>query len=199
MNHREYFDKQAKYWDSKMKVDLRTLQRVVGAAGIKEKDMVLDVGTGTGILLPSLSKATGKEGKVFALDISGEMLVKARSKKISENIRYIQADVEQFPFFNEIFSHVICFAAFPHFLNKRKALAEISRVLRKGGKLVIAHAAGRETINARHRELGGILAEDQIPEEEKMKKLFRDANFFKLKIVDEADFYMAEGLKNGKK
>jgi len=32
-----------------------------------------------------------------------------------------------------------------------------------------------------------------------MKKLFRDANFFKLKIVDEADFYMAEGLKNGKK
>ena len=88
------------------------------------------------------------------------------------------------------FDKVICFACFPHFEDKLAALREIARALIQDGILVIAHAAGMEKINAMHTSIGGILSRDLIPANAEMYRLLKQTGFAKIRIFDEADFYL---------
>ncbi|QUL98142.1 MAG: hypothetical protein IMF26_08830 [Candidatus Fermentithermobacillus carboniphilus] len=65
---RAFFDALASSWDEN--VDPLRVQDILVTAGIRSGHAVLDVGSGTGVLLPFLVEAVGPEGRVFALDIS---------------------------------------------------------------------------------------------------------------------------------
>lgn len=206
MNHRQFFDQQAEKWDTNKKPEGGKLKRIVNAASIQKGDTVLDVGTGTGILLPYLAETTvsgangrsgssGQEGRVVALDLSFEMLKHAKAKHTRKNIIYVQADAEQLPFRKGKCNRVICFACFPHFTNKPAALAEIVRTLTKDGILVIAHAARREKINTMHTSIGGILSHDLIPTNAEMSNLLTQGGFSKIQIFDEVDFYLVLAVR----
>lgn len=190
MGHRQYFDQHAEKWDTYKKPDEVKLKRVIESASIEEGSRVLDIGTGTGILLPFLVETVGWTGSVVALDLSFEMLKHARAKNIGGNIAYVQADAGQLPFKGSKFDRVICFACFPHFTEKASALAEIAKTLTKDGVLVIAHAGGREKINAMHTSIGGVLSHDLIPENTEMQSLLKQAGFQRVCIFDETDFYL---------
>ncbi len=190
MGHRQYFDQHAEKWDTYKKPDEVKLKRVIESASIKEDGKVLDIGTGTGILLPFLAETIGRTGSVVALDLSFEMLKRARAKNVGKNITYVQADAGQLPFKNSKFDRVVCFACFPHFTEKARALAEIARTLAETGVLIIAHAESREKINAMHTSIGGVLSHDLIPENAEMRSLLKQAGFQRIYIFDEADFYL---------
>lgn len=197
MNRRQFFDEVAVEWDASEVEETRTrLREIVAGLGIEPGSTVLDVGTGTGVLVPLLLEATGGEGQIVALDFSGEMLRRAEAK--GHPVAYIQGDAQRLPFLAETFDWVICNAVFPHFPDKRRTLDEASRVLREGGRLVICHTASRQTINEFHRSVGGIVAHDTIPDEKTMRQWLREAGLGEVRVWDEPDCYLALGQRDGR-
>ncbi|MCK4299148.1 MAG: class I SAM-dependent methyltransferase, partial [Planctomycetes bacterium] len=114
MNHRQFFDQTAANWDAlEVEETYARLREIVVGLGIEPGSAVLDVGTGTGVLVPLLLEATGGEGQIVALDFSGEMLRRAQAK--GHPVAYVQGDAQRLPFPAESFDWVICNAVFPHF------------------------------------------------------------------------------------
>ena len=196
MNHREYFNQLASKWDQMTPEETRArLPQMIDYLGIKPGDTILDVGCGTGILLPLLYKAAGGEGKIVSLDIAEEMLKQARNNGHQGNIDFIHADVAAIPLSGEAFDLVICYSCFPHFPDKLEALAEMARVLRNRGRLAICHTASRQTINELHKSIGNTVRNDTIPDEATMRKMLTASGLKSIEIRDESHRYLVIAAK----
>lgn len=193
---REFFDRHAASWDNKVPPDIaQRLKRVVAAADLCAGSQVLDVGSGTGVLIPHLLGAIGPTGTLLALDISGEMLAIAKSKPFACRVHFVHADVHQIPLRTEQFDAVFCNAALPHFEDKPKALQEMVRVLRHRGVLIISHPVGREAVNRAHQAAGGAVHHNRVPPPERLHAWLEHAGLVEVKVLDEPEFYLASGRK----
>ena len=199
MNRRQFFDRHARHWDEERPKDMAPrLERVLEEANLRGGQQVLDVGTGTGVLIPRRVPRIGDTGAVVALDISAEMLEVARGKGFPANVTFLEADMQDAPALeDESFDRVICNAAFPHFPDRRAALAEMIRVLRPGGILIISHPIGREAVNALHCDQGDVVAEDRVPPAAEMQALLEEAGLTEVRVIDEPEFYLAAGRRPG--
>ena len=196
MNHREYFNQLAGKWDRMTSQETRSrLPEMIEDLGIKAGDTILDVGGGTGILLPLLYEVAGNKGKIVSLDIAEEMLKQARNNSHPNNIHYVHADAAAIPLASETFNFVICYSCFPHFPNKLKALAEMARVLRSKGRLVICHSASRHEINELHKSIGDVIGNDTIPDEAMMRKMLAASGLKPIELRDESHRYLAIAAK----
>jgi len=198
MNHREYFDQIAAEWDELLEEEaLARLREIVAGLEIEPGAAVLDVGCGTGVLFPMLLEKVGQEGRIVALDISGEMLKQAQAKGYP--VECVQGDAQSLPLSDATFDWVICNAVFPHFPDKLRALREIRRVLKDGGRLVICHAASREAVNELHRSIGGVVAHDTIPPDDEMRRLLREAGLGEAVVRDEPERYLVFACRNARR
>ncbi len=198
MNRREFFDRHARSWDSQVGVGRgEGLRRVVEECSLEPGSLVLDLGTGTGVLIPHILGEIGSRGRVLAVDVSQGMLTEAREKFREENVLFVRADAHHLCAPEAAFDRVVCNAAFPHFADRELTLREMIRVLRPGGVLVISHPVGREAVNARHRAAGGPVAEDRVPAVQAMEALLGAAGLQQVVVVDEPDFYLARGRRSG--
>jgi ubiquinone/menaquinone biosynthesis C-methylase UbiE len=196
MNHREYFNQLAGKWDRMVTEEAKSrLPQLIKELAIKPGDAILDVGGGTGILLPFLYKAAGDRSRIVSLDISEEMLKQAINNGYPSSIHYIHADVAAIPLASEMFDLVICYSCLPHFPDKPKSLIEMARVLRNGGRLVICHTASRHEINELHKSIGNVIGNDTIPDEATMRKMLATSGLKRIKIQDEAHHYLAIAIK----
>jgi len=194
--HEEFFDKHAFSWDDgRSTKEIDRLKKIIKKLCIQKTEQILDMGCGTGILLPILLKETGETGRITGLDISSKMLKKAE-KKFGTLFRYIHASAEDIPFNDFSFSRVICYSSFPHFTDKENAMRELSRVLLCGGKLHIIHTSSRNEINSLHNNIGEPVKNDKIPSIEIMSKYFKKAGFTDIDIRDKKKYYLASGTKN---
>ena len=98
-------------------------------------DSVLDIGCGTGVLLASITTWCCKAQS--GLDLSQAMIEQAK-KKLGTNADLRVGDVERLPWQNESFDLVLCTDSFHHYPKPDIALTEMHRVLKKGGRLMIA-------------------------------------------------------------
>jgi len=188
-HHRPFFDQVAANWDALIEEQtLIHLREIVSGLEIEPGAAVLDVGCGTGVLFPMLLEKVGKAECIVGLDISGEMLRQARAKGYP--IECVQGDAQSLPLQHRTFDWVICNAVFPHFPNKLRALREIHRVLKDGGRLVICHTDSREAINELHRSIGGVVAHDTIPPDDEMRRLLREARLDRAVVQDGPDRYV---------
>jgi ubiquinone/menaquinone biosynthesis C-methylase UbiE len=194
---RLFFDSTASSWDQLPERDLRAkkIAELVEGFGIREGDTVLDVGTGTGVLLPLLGKATGARGRLVAIDFSFNMLKTAASHDYNIQPSFLNAGVAAIPFRRASFDKVTCFSAFPHFPDKVKALAEMVRVLRKKHTLIIAHLHSIEEIAELHQGVGGSVRTDRLPDRETMTRLMFEAGLTEIVIENEPGRFLARGRK----
>ena len=109
------------------------LEAFVKAGGFKNSDIVLDVGTGTGIVAHAVSPFV-KE--VIGLDKSQDML---EHSNWYGNMYFLRRDIRKPLFADGVFDKVTCRQVFHHILNSRqKAMDECYRVLKKGGLMVLS-------------------------------------------------------------
>jgi ubiquinone/menaquinone biosynthesis C-methylase UbiE len=196
---RAYFNQRAGIWDEAIaEKDAVKLSRMVKWLKINPGSVVLDVGTGTGVFLPFLIGEVGTEGWIIALDFAEKMLRKAQAKCFEGNITYLHADVINIPLSDNIVDAVVCYSSFPHFPDKPTALAEMKRVIKKGGRLFICHTSGREQINAIHHQQPA-LKSDLLPGGDEMRRLLSAAGFIDIEVKDTADSYLACARKPSRK
>jgi ubiquinone/menaquinone biosynthesis C-methylase UbiE len=196
MSRKKCFDSWASEWDQNQPPEeMERIKNLVSSFGLKSNSLILDLGCGTGVLLPFLTDSLNKKSKVFALDFSFNMLLQAKKKFLNKNIYFINASAEKLPFKNDFFDYVTCFSAFPHFEDKLQCLKESNRVLKTKGKLFIAHLLSSQEIKKHHSKAGGEVSQDLLPEENEMKKLLIDSNYKNIEITDLPSLYLAKAEK----
>jgi ubiquinone/menaquinone biosynthesis C-methylase UbiE len=122
----------------------RTLRRrTIALADTRPGESVLDVGCGTGTLALEMARRVGKlAGRVCGIDPGAEQIARARAKAARRHlpVEFDVAGMERLPFPDATFDVVLSTLMMHHVPApiKRQGLAEIARVLRPGGRLLIA-------------------------------------------------------------
>ena len=110
--------------------------RIVARSGMSRAERVLDVACGTGVLARAAAEAVGSGGSVVGVDINEGMLAVASQK--APNIDWRNAPAESLPFANATFDRVVSQFGLMFFQDQVAAAGEMLRVLRPGGRLVVA-------------------------------------------------------------
>jgi ubiquinone/menaquinone biosynthesis C-methylase UbiE len=120
-------------------------RRMVTLAGVAPSDRVLDVGTGTGIVALEAARAVGPEGAVLGVDLSEGMLAVARAGASMAGLKRVEfqrMDAERLEIPDGAFDVAVSLFAVLHLHRPLVALSEMRRVLRPGGRLVVAVGSG---------------------------------------------------------
>jgi demethylmenaquinone methyltransferase / 2-methoxy-6-polyprenyl-1,4-benzoquinol methylase len=106
---------------------------------LRPGERVLDVAGGTGDISALLHKRVGHTGQVVLTDINGEMLRTGRDRLIDSGIALpvVQCDAESLPFPDRHFDCVTIAFGLRNVTRKERALAEMRRVLRPGGRALV--------------------------------------------------------------
>jgi ubiquinone/menaquinone biosynthesis C-methylase UbiE len=118
------------------------LQRIVDEAPLKPGDSVLDCGCGTGNLAVMAKRMVGPGGRVEGIDLSRDQLKIATEKAIAEglDIEFQEGSIDELPFRDDEFDAIFSTLMLHHVPEevKRGAFREMRRVLKPGGRIVIA-------------------------------------------------------------
>jgi ubiquinone/menaquinone biosynthesis C-methylase UbiE len=108
---------------------------------VQPGERVLDVACGTGLVSFRMAEAVGARGAVLGTDISGEMVVAARrlaAEREVGNARFERSDAEALPFADATFDAAVCGLGLMYVPDPVKALGEMRRLLKPGGRAAAA-------------------------------------------------------------
>ena len=160
------------------------------SAKFQKGQTVLDLGSGAGVDCFLAAEAVGREGHVIGVDMTDEMIEKARTnarqKKI-KNVEFRLGEIEELPVESESVDVVLSNCVINLVPDKKKAFAEIYRVLKPGGYFVISDIVFEGEMPKEVKEKielwTGCLA-GTLPQEEYLSKI-RNAGFQSIKILSE--------------
>jgi demethylmenaquinone methyltransferase/2-methoxy-6-polyprenyl-1,4-benzoquinol methylase len=111
----------------------------VNISGVDKGDKVLDIAGGSGDLSKLFAEKVGVEGQVILTDINASMLSVGRDRMLDAglNVPALQCDAEKLPFPDHYFDCVIVAFGLRNMTHKDRALAEMQRVLKVGGRLLV--------------------------------------------------------------
>ena len=137
---RQAFDKSYPYFLVPLPEDVvERMGRIIAAAALRAGETVLDVGTGTGALIPQIRAY--RPGRIVACDLSEKMLVQV-AERYPEVERH-QCDIADLSLPAACVDVVFMNGMYGNIADKTKALRNIVRMLRPGGRVVISHPEGR--------------------------------------------------------
>ncbi|MBP6776786.1 MAG: bifunctional demethylmenaquinone methyltransferase/2-methoxy-6-polyprenyl-1,4-benzoquinol methylase UbiE [Piscinibacter sp.] len=111
----------------------------VAVAAVRDGDRVLDIAGGTGDLARAFARQVGERGLVVLTDINQAMLERGRDRLLDAGrcVPTALADAESLPFAADSFDLVSVAFGLRNMTHKERALAEMQRVLRPGGRLLV--------------------------------------------------------------
>ena len=118
---------------------------------LEQGERVLDLGSGAGTDSLVAVQMVGSEGSVTGIDMTAEMLEKARAAAIelgADNVEFVEGEVERLPFADGSFDVVISNGVIDLVPDKDAVFSEIHRVLRPGGRIQIADVTIQQPVSA---------------------------------------------------
>lgn len=141
---------------------------------IKAGDIVLDLGSGAGIDCFLAAKKVGSTGKVIGIDMTREMVEKAKDnaeKQGIKNVEFILGEIEDLPLKDNLVDIIITNCVVNLTPNKTKAFQEAYRVLKPGGKIYLSDIVLLEELSEEQKNnkdllsgcvAGALLKEDYL-------------------------------------
>lgn len=151
---------------------------VAELANIRQNSRVLDVGCGTGYTTEAVLKKAPL-GEVDGIDLTPQQLRKAASKLKPKKaiLNLSRGDTENLPFRDETFDAVVSVGAVEYLPHPKKALQEMARVVKHGGKVVVG---GPESEWFRRMSLNKTF---YTPSATEIKELFKQAKLRNIKCI----------------
>lgn len=166
-------------------------------ASLREGEVVLDLGSGAGFDAFLASPRVGKAGKVIGIDMTDEMLKKAREntkKGGYANVEFRKGDIENLPVEDNSVDVVISNCVINLAPDKEKVFSEIYRALKQGGRLMVSDTVLIKPLpeNLKNdKDLlvgcvsGAILKQDYL-------NLLKKVGFFDIKIHKESEGFLKD-------
>jgi ubiquinone/menaquinone biosynthesis C-methylase UbiE len=171
-------------------------------ADMEEGMTVLDLGSGAGIDVFLAAKKVGPTGKAIGLDMTDEMLKLARKNKLKlgiENAHFWKGEIEDMPIESNSIDRILSNCVINLVPDKRKAFAEMYRVLKPGGKFTISDIVSIGEIPAETRrdlELWAGCVAGALDKEEYLQ-IVRDAGFRNVTIAAEKKYALDQNVPFG--
>lgn len=166
------------------------LEKIVEHGKIRRGDTVLDVGSGTGILIPIIKKYEPR--RIYACDLSAAMLEQLNSKKYPD-VETIVADVRDLRSPGTSIDAVFINACYGNIVDKQGAFSNLSRMMTPQGHLVISHPLGKSFVRSMRERASFPL--DAFPEKPEAERLLRTFGFEIETFIDEPNLYILVASK----
>jgi ubiquinone/menaquinone biosynthesis C-methylase UbiE len=191
---RTIFNELAPAWDSMCALSAEqsaTLRSSLSGLALAADASILDVGCGTGVLVPYLLPFLGEGGRYTGLDVSDGMIAVARGKCRDPRVAFVVRDLYDLSPRKSAYDDVIVFSAFPHLHDKAGALSAFAELLRAKGRLCILHVESSREINAYHGERvsNEVLKRDHLPSIEEMRALIDSSVWSLIDAQDRPGLY----------
>jgi len=195
----EDISKKIGYWDEELKSVPEGANLGLGCgnpialASIKEGETVLDLGSGAGFDCFLAASKVGKKGKVIGVDMTPEMIAKAREnarKGNYENVEFRLGEIENLPVADNSVDAVISNCVINLSPDKKRVFKEAFRVLKPGGRLMVSDIVLltelpdfiKNSVTAYVGCISGALKKDEY------LRVITGAGFRKVKIIGETVF-----------
>ncbi len=193
---KDFFNEKANTWDAITIHNPKKVQYITELLEINSDDRILDVGTGTGIMIPFYENHLAN-GKVVAVDYSEKMIDIARlkyPKKTHQLVSFLVSDVYDLQYCED-FDLVVCFSCFPHFVDQPIAVKILSKALKKGGRIAVAHSDSADKINGVHMNGGLEIKNDFLPSMEQLKNMMKENGLTVTFERDDQDYFICIAKK----
>jgi len=189
---RETFDKLYRLFEPPLPDGVpERLEKIVEHGKINRGDTILDVGSGTGILIPIIRKYEPRW--IYACDLSSAMLDQLNSKRYPD-VETIVADVRDLRLSGSSIDVVFINACYGNIVDKSGSFSNLGRMMKSQGRMVISHPLGKSFTRSLSERASFPI--DAFPEKQEAERLFRPLGFQIETFIDEPGLYILVALKS---
>ncbi|UCH30935.1 MAG: arsenite methyltransferase [Candidatus Bathyarchaeota archaeon] len=168
----------------------------VALASLKEGETVIDLGSGAGVDCFLAAKKVGKKGKVIGIDMTPEMLDKAREnaqKGNYENVEFRLGEIEHLPVADNTADVIISNCVINLTTNKKKVYGEAFRTLKPGGRIMVSDLVLKKELSATIRKAAhpSSCIKTAILKDRYLETI-KDVGFQNIQILDERQYCFEE-------
>ena len=164
---RQFFDQLAISYTHE---DSPLIDELLDSLMLSKCHRILDLGCGKGIISKKL--VDRNHGEVIALDLSSKMIELAKANIQDERVTFINQDFYEYVD-KKKFDAIICFDAFPHFMDVDGFVNKANELLKEDGLLAVIHDIGRPTLNEHHKRSAGAVSRLLNEPKEEVKPLLK--------------------------